>query len=80
MRVGSACINCAGEDRFHHEFTRDYINHYGLFSDEFGADTPSEVHDRWVYTRGRIKAKYLESRGKTTRDNPSLYEASDVGR
>ena len=61
-RVGSACINCAGEDHFLRACTREYINHYGLFSDEFGAGTPTEVRDRWVYTRGRIKAKYLQIR------------------
>ena len=27
MRVGSACINCAGEDHFLRDCTREYINH-----------------------------------------------------
>ena len=53
MRVGSACINCAGDDHSLRDCIRDYINRCGLFLDEFGAGTSSEVPDRWVYTRGK---------------------------
>ena len=72
MRVGNSCMNCAGGDHFFGDCTREYINHYGLSSDEFGAGTPGEVRDRWVYKSGNRKSKkYLQTRAKHTKDNPT---------
>ena len=71
MRVGHACMNCAGDDHFLRDCTHDYINHFGLFSDEFGEGTTAEVHERWVYTRNKIKAKYLLHRAKPSKSTPT---------